>query len=246
MERIADCGLWIADWTPDLRIRNPKSAIRNCLPVEDRLLVRGSGRSEPKMLVRGSSGAAAARRAGQEAALHEKRLVHLFERTGILAHGGGDGREPDGPAFELLDDRLEDPAVHVVEPELIHVQPFQRLARHVGGDLATGADLGVVAHPLAQAVGDARGAAAAPRDLGDARRVGRHGPDPRRAGVGVPRPEGPKNSAWSSGSLRCFVASMAIWSDSLTLAWPTSSSRREGRSAASVTRSSGSASGVVI
>jgi len=27
--RIADCGLWIADWAPVLRIRNPKSAIRN-------------------------------------------------------------------------------------------------------------------------------------------------------------------------------------------------------------------------
>src|SRR3989475_6905188 len=39
---------------------------------------------------------------------------------------------------------------------------------------------------------------------------------------------------------------MAIWSDSFTLLWPTNSSRREGRSAASVTRSSGSASGVVI
>jgi len=26
---IADWGLWIADWMPDLRIRNPKSAIDN-------------------------------------------------------------------------------------------------------------------------------------------------------------------------------------------------------------------------
>jgi len=31
VKTIADCGLWIADWTPALRIRNPKSAIRNCL-----------------------------------------------------------------------------------------------------------------------------------------------------------------------------------------------------------------------
>ena len=59
------------------------------------------------MLVRGSSGAAAARRAGQEAALHEKRLVHLFERTGILAHGGGDGREPDGPHAQTIPMALE-------------------------------------------------------------------------------------------------------------------------------------------
>src|SRR5438034_159043 len=32
---IADCGLWIADWTRVLRIRDPKSAIRNCLLVRD-------------------------------------------------------------------------------------------------------------------------------------------------------------------------------------------------------------------
>src|SRR2546422_837634 len=66
------------------------------------------------------------------------------------------------------------------------------------------------------------------------------------ASVVFPRPGGPKNSVWSRGSLRCFAASIAIWSDSLTLAWPTNSSSREGRNAASVTRSSGSASGVVI
>src|SRR6267143_4968665 len=180
MERIADCGLWIADWTPDLRIRNPKSAIRNCLPVEDGLLVRGPGRDEAEVLVRGSRGAAAARRASQKATLHEERLVYLLEGAGILAHRRGDSGEPDGPALELLDDRLQDPAVHVVEPELVHVQAFQRLARHLRGDLSAGADLSVVAHPLEEPVGDARGAAAAPRDLGDACRVGGHGQDPRR------------------------------------------------------------------
>ena len=31
MRKTADCGLWIADWTHALRIRNPKSAIRNCV-----------------------------------------------------------------------------------------------------------------------------------------------------------------------------------------------------------------------
>src|SRR2546428_29518 len=66
------------------------------------------------------------------------------------------------------------------------------------------------------------------------------------ARVVLPRPGGPKNNAWSSGSRRCFAASMAIWSDSLTLAWPTNSSSRDGRSAASALRSSGRASGVVI
>ena len=66
------------------------------------------------------------------------------------------------------------------------------------------------------------------------------------ASVVLPRPGGPKNSAWSRGSLRCFAASIAICSDSFTFAWPTNSSSRDGRSAASLTRSSGSTSGVVI
>src|SRR2546429_554541 len=66
-----------------------------------------------------------------------------------------------------------------------------------------------------------------------------------RASVVLPRPGGPKKSVWSRGSRRCLAASMAIWSDSLTFAWPTNSSRPDGRSAASVSRSSGSASGVV-
>src|SRR5437588_735555 len=85
-----------------------------------------------------------------------RRLVYLLEGAGILAHRRGDGREPDGPALELLDDRLQDPAVHVVEPELVHVQAFQRLTRHLSGDLPAGADLSVVAHPLEEPVGDAR------------------------------------------------------------------------------------------
>src|SRR2546429_306637 len=67
-----------------------------------------------------------------------------------------------------------------------------------------------------------------------------------RARVVLPSPGGPKKRAWSSGSRRCFAASIAIWSDSLTFAWPTNSSSLEGRSAASAERSSGSASGVVI
>src|SRR5258706_2943436 len=68
----------------------------------------------------------------------------------------------------------------------------------------------------------------------------------RIASVVLPRPGGPKNSAWSSGSLRERAASIAIWRFSRTLAWPTNSVRREGRSDASALVSSPSGSGVVI
>src|SRR5437870_1489067 len=53
-----------------------------------------------------------------------------------------------------------------------------------------------------------------------------------RASVVLPRPGGPKNRVWSRGSRRCFAASIAIWSDSLTFAWPTNSSSPDGRRAA--------------
>src|SRR5213078_2210074 len=69
------------------------------------------GRSESEMPVRGPRGASAARRAGEEALLHEERLVHLLERARVLAHGGGDGRETNRSALELLDDGLQDPTV---------------------------------------------------------------------------------------------------------------------------------------
>src|SRR4029077_1473456 len=105
-----------------------KSEVRN-LAVEDRRLVRGSRGSEAEMSVRGSRRTAAAGRAGQKALLHQERLVHLLQRTRILAHGGGDGGEAPRPALELLDDGLQDPAVHVVEAELVYVEPLQRLGR---------------------------------------------------------------------------------------------------------------------
>src|SRR5438046_8611720 len=80
------------------------------------------------MSVRGSLGAPAAWRAREEALLHKERLVHFLERARILTHGGGDGGEPDRSTLELLDDGLQDPAVHVVEPELVHVEPLNASA----------------------------------------------------------------------------------------------------------------------
>src|SRR2546427_11890079 len=153
----------------DSAFRTPYSA----LAVKHRGLVRGSGRSKSEMPVRGSCGTAAARRAREKALLHQEGLVHLLERAGVLAHGGGDGREAYRPALELLDDGLQDPAVHVVEAELVHVEPFERLGRDRRGNLAPGPYLRVVAHPLQEPVCDTRRAATAAGDLGYVRGIGR-------------------------------------------------------------------------
>src|SRR2546422_8366051 len=85
--------------------------------VKHRRLFGAPGRREAEMLVRARRGAPAARRAGEEALLHEERLVHLLERARGLAHRGGDGREAYRPPLELLDDGLQDPGGPCVQPE---------------------------------------------------------------------------------------------------------------------------------
>src|SRR2546428_12014067 len=93
------------------------------LAVKHRRLFSAPGRRESEMSVRGSRGAAAAWRAGEEALLHEERLVHLLERAPVLAPRGGAGGEADPATPQLLDDGLPDTARPVVEPRPLPLQP---------------------------------------------------------------------------------------------------------------------------
>jgi hypothetical protein len=56
-------------------------------------------------------------------------------------------------------------AVHLVEPGLVHVERIEGEVRELARDPAVAVDLGEVAGPAEEAVGDARGAAAAPGEL---------------------------------------------------------------------------------
>src|SRR3989475_1954459 len=132
--RNVECGMRSSQWKfvwANSPLRTPHSA----LAVEDRRLFSAPGRSEAKMPERGCRSDAAARGAGEEALLHQERLVHLLERPRVLAHGGADRLQSHGAALELLDDRLQDAGVHVVQSELVHVEPLQRLERHGPRDL---------------------------------------------------------------------------------------------------------------
>src|SRR2546426_11022860 len=92
--------------TDVLQFRIPRSEFRILsLAVKHGRLFGAPWRSEAKMLARGSRGAAAARRARQEAALHEKRLGHLLQPAGILAPSPPAGGGPPGAAPERLRDR---------------------------------------------------------------------------------------------------------------------------------------------
>src|SRR6266567_9532780 len=135
--RNAECGMRNVRVSVDARaaprslhfysaLRIPHSA----LAVEDSLLLGSLGRSEPEVAVGARRGAAAARRTGEEPLLHEERFVDLLERSRVFAYRRRDRGQADRAPFELLNDRLEDAAVHVIEAELVHVEPLQRL----GGD----------------------------------------------------------------------------------------------------------------
>src|SRR5437899_11995241 len=115
--RNSECGRRNESGGVDSAFRTPHSALR--LAVEDFRLLRALRWLEAEVPIRSRRRAAAARSAGEKALLHQERLVHLFQGAGVLTDGGGDGAEPDRPSLELLDDRLEDAAIHVVQPELV-------------------------------------------------------------------------------------------------------------------------------
>src|SRR5439155_6039957 len=97
--------MWNSECGMEGRASIPHSAFRipHLSAVKHRRLFRAPWGRKAEMLVRARRGAAAARRAGQEPLLHEERLVHFLQRSGILAHGGGARGESHRAAVELLD-----------------------------------------------------------------------------------------------------------------------------------------------
>jgi len=100
----------------------------------------------------------------QKSVLNQERLVDFLEGPHVFADRRGNRADTHRSAIELLDDRLEDPRVHVVEPELIHFEQLERISRDLAIDAPAGAHLGEVSNSAQQPVGDARSAA---RSLGD-------------------------------------------------------------------------------
>ena len=75
MRTIADCGLWIADWTHALRIPNPKSAIRNLLALG---IVACGGSNGPRVTVTIPPGASL------EAAIDSLAASRVIDRPGTF------------------------------------------------------------------------------------------------------------------------------------------------------------------
>ena len=118
------------------------------------------------MLVSKLRGLPPARSQLQKSHLNEKRLVNLFDGLHLFAERGGKRVDAHRPPAVFFDDRQQELAVHLIKAAGIDFQHIERTARHRRGDVAVGLDLREVPHAAQQAVGDARRAAAAARNLG--------------------------------------------------------------------------------
>ena len=117
------------------------------------------------MAVAAFGGDAAARGALEEALLDEVGLDHVFDGVGAFADGGGDVIEADGAARKFVQHGFEEFAVHHVEAFVVYIEHLQGGIGQGGIHAAVAFHFGVVAHAAQQAVGDARGAAAAAGDF---------------------------------------------------------------------------------
>src|SRR5687767_4186967 len=146
----------------------PRPAPRRLLPglscAHGRWLAR-AGHRDAEVAVGPPGGDASSRGALDQAALQQVRLVDVLDRVACLTQGYRERPHSDRPSLELVDDETKVVAVGAVQAQVVHALHLQG---GVGGLLVYSAvadDLGVVAHALEQAVGDARGAAAAAREL---------------------------------------------------------------------------------
>ena len=84
--------------------------------------------------------------------------MDFFESGGVFADGDGEGGEADGASGEFVDHGFEDAFVHFIEAVFVNLDHFEGGFGDGAGDDSIGFDLGVVADPTEEVVGDAGGA----------------------------------------------------------------------------------------
>ena len=113
-------------------------------------------------------------RALQIALLNQIRLDHIFNGARLFAYAGRYIVETHGPAVKAVDQRFEQLSVHHIKALRIHIEHGQRLRGNVLRDGARTFYLSKIAHAAQQAVGYARRASAATRQLHGAARIHGH------------------------------------------------------------------------
>ena len=77
------------------------------------------------MAVRQFGSFTATRSTFDETLFDKVRLIDIFNRAGILTHGGSDSGQSDRSATELIDDGNEQLVVDLVETESIYIECFE-------------------------------------------------------------------------------------------------------------------------
>src|ERR1700691_5204815 len=78
------------------------------------------------MRVRALSGDAAARCAREESLLQQVGLVNFLDGVGLLADRGRKALDANRTAVELVDDRAENRAIHLVESCRVYFEQLER------------------------------------------------------------------------------------------------------------------------
>lgn len=103
----------------------------------------------------GRSGHAPAWGAGEQALPYEEGFGDLFHCLTLLPHGYGERGQADRSAAEQLEQGLQHAPVEAVQAPGVDLVDGEGGRGDLLGDQAIGLDLGVVADPAQQAVGDA-------------------------------------------------------------------------------------------
>src|SRR5690606_28306203 len=111
---------------------------------------------DPQVGAGGVGGGAAAWGALQEPELQQVGFVHVLDRVGVLAEGGGAGVEPERPACELPDDAAQRPPAGLAGAKGADRALRQRLGGGGERDAAAATELGLAPHALQQLVVAAR------------------------------------------------------------------------------------------
>src|SRR5260221_1304112 len=137
----------------------------DAVPEEGHIKVAFDCRSsQTEVRIRREGRHAAPCRAHQKPLLNQKRLDYVLDGAAFLAHRGRQAIDAHGSAFEFLDHREQQFPVQHVEALRIDLQHVERRQCDLTADDSAGLDLGKIAHPPQQAVGDARRSARTLRD----------------------------------------------------------------------------------
>ena len=113
--------------------------------------------------------------AHEEALPDEKRLSDLLDGLALFANRDGKRGESHRATPEPAAHGIKYGAIQSVETKLIHLVQLKRILCDLACHSPIGSNLGVVAHPAEQPVGDARSAAGAASDLDSADWIQRDG-----------------------------------------------------------------------